>query len=308
MLEAGIKALAESKAAEEAKAKAGREVRELAARLQAEEAAGTKAADEEKAKPAAKPRKEGGGSAKSIWFYTSEGDRLGPVTFDELRDMAKNGTLDPRLDMAWKEGLDAWKPTGQIDGLFERRSRPGEPLETLAPPPVASSAATQPTMMKVVTKGSRRRVFLLVSILFPIGWTFALDVGRPILKGQFGEERMEMILYYAQFLPLLVIAFFVLRRFTNLGMSPLWIIASVAPGLNLWLGYRCFACPAGYAYHKKMDDAGIALAILYWLFVLLILLSIAVLVAILFSVIKNPEVQQQIREAIEPFLKMPAKT
>jgi hypothetical protein len=42
-----------------------------------------------------------------------------------------------------------------------------------------------------------------------------------------------------------------------------------APLLNLWVAYRCLACPAGYAYHRKLDVPGIALALLYWLTVLL---------------------------------------
>ena len=55
----------------------------------------------------------------------------------------------------------------------------------------------------------------------------------------------------------------VLRRLTNLGMSRWWCLTALVPVANLWLGYRCYACPTGYAYHKKLDVAGIILAILY---------------------------------------------
>ena len=61
---------------------------------------------------------------------------------------------------------------------------------------------------------------------------------------------------------------FLNRYETNLFNRVEESLAFLAPFLNLWLGYRCLACPSGYAPHKKMDGPGIVLACLYWLSVL----------------------------------------
>jgi hypothetical protein len=53
------------------------------------------------------------------------------------------------------------------------------------------------------------------------------------------------------------------------------------PLLNVWLGYRAFACPPGYAYNKKMDGVGILLALIYWLLAITYIAAIIGLVAVM---------------------------
>ena len=89
-----------------------------------------------------------------------------------------------------------------------------------------------------------------------------------------------------------------LNRLVNLGMSRWWFLGNFVPILNFWIGYRCFACPAGYAYHKKLDGPGIALAILYWLLLLIAILVVGAVVALMFNMIGSPELQEQIRDII----------
>jgi hypothetical protein len=84
----------------------------------------------------------------------------------------------------------------------------------------------------------------------------------------------------------------------NLGMSRWWGLAVFAPFLNLLLGYRCLACPAGFALHKKLDGPGIALAILYWLFTISLILLLSALLALLLGVIDNPAIQSQLRSLL----------
>ncbi len=81
-------------------------------------------------------------------------------------------------------------------------------------------------------------------------------------------------------------------------MSRWWYLANFVPLLNIWVGYRCFACPAGYAYHKKLDGAGIFLAIIYWLLVAIGVLVVAAGIALLFGAIGTPEMRQQIQDAL----------
>ena len=241
-------------------------------------------------------------SGKMQWFYTCEGDRLGPVSFGELREMAEASSLNPRLDMVWKEGMGVWKPAGQIDGLFERRTAPDEPRESLAPsadPYRPPSQTTEADMGKDAGwPGARRRSFLLANLVFPFVWQFGLVAITPFLIGVIGNEIMSVALPFSAIVPLVVAIYFGLNRLVNLGMSRWWYLANFVPILNMWVGYRCFACPAGYAYHKKMDGPGIVLAIFYWLMVLLSILIVIAFVALFFGTIDSPELQEQIREAI----------
>lgn len=52
------------------------------------------------------------------WYYSSKGERQGPISFDELKARARRGGLDPVTDLVWTEGMQDWKPSGQVAGLF----------------------------------------------------------------------------------------------------------------------------------------------------------------------------------------------
>ena len=303
--EARLAATARAKAEEDARAKSDKEAKlRVAAEANAEKqaklrtAADANAAKESKLRAAAEAKSKADEKSKAdqkrktakdtVWFYTCVGERLGPVSFEELRTMVANSSLDPRLDMVWKKSMDAWKPAGQIDGLFERTNAPVAVREPLAAPaePIRSSTkqtSKTSTTQIVAEPGGRRRSLILATLVFPFAWHFALRLASPLLINQFGQILMGQILPVAAFLPLLVIVYLGLRRLLNLGMSRFWLLAVFAPVLNLWLGYRCFACPAGYARHKKLDPPGIVLAVLYWLVVLFVVTYLALITGAIHS-------------------------
>lgn len=212
--------------------------------------------------------------------------------------MATDLSLDPRLDMVWRQGMDAWKPAGQVDGLFARTSVPvaqETPCVVISHPRQKASM----TIARFVTwPGARRRSLLIIALVFPIAWHHTLALASPFLVRQFGDRLMAEILPFAAFLPLFVLIHFSIKRLSNLGMSRLWCFAAFAPVLNLWIGYRCIVCPAGYAYQRKLDKPGIALAIVYWLVVLGILTVIAATLALLFGAVESPVLQGQLRHFI----------
>ena len=105
---------------------------------------------------------------------------------------------------------------------------------------------------------------------------------------------------------LIIVIYFSLMRLVNLGMSRWWFLGSFVPLLNLWVGYRCFACPAGYAVHKKLDGAGIFLAIIYWLMIALVLLVIAAAIAMLAGALGSPEMREQLEEIMRGLETPPA--
>lgn len=301
--EAKLKALA-AKAAEEAKLRASMEAKAAADIKAAREAAKVEANAAE-----ASGRRKSGKSSKGGWFYTCEGDRLGPVTFDELRSMAADSSLDPRRDMVWKEGMDAWMQAGKIDGLFERNNGPEK---TEAPKPPLQSALShiappQQTARAIKSSGdapwpgARRRSLWFALLVFPVVWHFALGMGGPHLVKQFGEVMMSRILPLAVFVPIPLLVHFSLKRLLNLGMSRWWLLALFAPVLNLWIGYRCLVCPSGYAQHKRLDGPGIALAIIYWLIMLTVVAVIGIALAPLFESPDGIKIPAQLRALMDRF-------
>jgi hypothetical protein len=240
--------------------------------------------------------------SQEAWFYSRDGQRLGPVSFAELQAMAQQSGLDPRLDMVWTQGMATWQAAGEIQGLFEKRAL-SDTQGSLAPP---ADPYTPPKlesiqeMMSRVTDwpGARRRGFLFATIIFPLLWQGAISLCAGFLTQEFGPRLMGVLGIGLGAVPILVGIYFGLMRLVNLGMSRWWYLANFVPILNLWIGYRCFACPAGYAYHKKLDGVGVALAIFYWLLVALTILAIAAVVALMLGALGNPELQEQIQDFI----------
>ncbi|MEO5915101.1 MAG: GYF domain-containing protein [Luteolibacter sp.] len=237
---------------------------------------------------------------QDAWFYSGEGERIGPVTLSDLRIKATDGELNPRLDMVWTQGMDAWKPSGEIEGLFERRTAP-EPAQTLGPPTDPYSPPKQETAAEVMGKeggwpGARRRSYLLITLFFPGLWVYGVAAAMPFLTSQFGPQIMIFASPGIRLIPALVFIFIGLRRLVNLGMSRWWFLGNFVPILGFWVGYRCFACPGGFAYHKKLDGAGIFLAIVYWLLLAIGLVVMGLLIAILLGAFGSPELRDQIRE------------
>lgn len=253
-------------------------------------------------------------AAADVWYFTREGERLGPVTFAELRGKVSEGGLNPRLDMVWKSGMEAWKPSGEIDGLFERAAMPA--TEDAAPagsPPSAAQAGTPAArkdedpyappgddvmeqLRQAKWPGARRRMYLFLVILFPLLWNTGVAFGAPMLTETVGTDAVGFVMAGAVLVPLVLSIIVSLERFANLGMSRWWIFGQLVPFLNLWVGYRLFACPAGYRYHKKMDGPGIALAIVYWLSILAVVAVLVAMVVMVASMAGDPEFQNKLQE------------
>lgn len=242
--------------------------------------------------------------AQDTWFFTVEGERAGPVSLTDLRVKAANGELNPRLDMVWSPGMDDWKASGEIDGLFEKRAAPAA-AEPLAPAPAADpykppaqNAAAGALENDGTWPGARRRMFLIMTVLFPILWNLGFTLAAGFLGQKLGSEIMGVVSIAALLVPVIIGVYFGLERLANVGMSRWWYLGHLVPFLNLWVGYRSFACPAGYAYHKKLDGIGWVLAILYWLAVVLAIVSVIAVVALLFGAVNQPELRSQLEEAI----------
>lgn len=73
-----------------------------------------------------------------MWYYSRDKQKLGPVSFDELRELARAGQIGPS-DMVLEVGQAKWTPAGSVAGLFT----PASSAET-AIPDAASRASEAP--------------------------------------------------------------------------------------------------------------------------------------------------------------------
>lgn len=235
------------------------------------------------------------------WFYSHAGERLGPVSLTELQAKAAEGGLDPRHDLVWTQGMEEWKPAGEIDTLFERHvNEVAPPANPYTSPQTESVGATM--QRQGGWPGARRRAYLSACLLLPLLWNVLHTYGPAALDTPLAPALLQKITLGGTVAFVIIGIVFGLQRLANLGMSRWWYLGHFVPLLNLWVGYRCFACPAGYANHKQMDGIGIALAIFYWLLIVVALLAVIALVVILVYYANEPQVADLLRllgEAIE---------
>jgi hypothetical protein len=112
-------------------------------------------------------------------------------------------------------------------------------------------------------------------------------------------EWMDNVNLGGSLLIFIIVLHFNLERLLNVGMSRWWFLGNFVPLLNLWVGYRCFACPAGYAYHKKLDGIGVALAIIYWLMILVAIVAAIGLVILLVNYANDPRLAEPLRQMLK---------
>lgn len=223
------------------------------------------------------------------WFVTHEGKQFGPVSIDDLKFEAERGQLNPRLDMVWRKDMDDWIPAGDLEELFEKNmeaeaeeKRKAQPMPTGMPP---EQSEKEKLRLQGKWGGTSRATYLLVSFLLPLLLIGAISAAGMILKGKADESMIALagggvMLIYA--IMALVVT---VNRFTNLAMTRWWFLSLFVPFLSVWTYYRLFACPPGYAEHKKLDGIGWFLAIIYWLAVLV---GIALIAATIYAFSQAP--------------------
>jgi hypothetical protein len=77
------------------------------------------------------------------WYYSVGGQRSGPVTGADLKQLAQAGRLGPD-DLVWKDGMAEWQPASKLKGLFPPPApRPGPPELPVSdgPPPITTRRA-----------------------------------------------------------------------------------------------------------------------------------------------------------------------
>lgn len=50
------------------------------------------------------------------WYYTRQGQRFGPLSCEQMRQMMASGQLQ-QADLVWTEGMSEWTPAGRVGQL-----------------------------------------------------------------------------------------------------------------------------------------------------------------------------------------------
>lgn len=268
------------------------------------------------------------------WFYARGSERFGPVPQTEIELLVRSGQLDPARDLAWQSGMASWKPIAEIPELatssvtvhpsttepvrqsaepirasMEPARQSSEPVKAAEPIKTASPAKSPAAHLPIynpstgsaasnVSMGSSRRYYILFALVLPILLAIA-PVAAGIVAPLLDPRLMNIVALVGTLVSFVLSLIFTLRRFTNLGMSKLWLLGCVVPLLNVWLAYRCFACPQGYAVSRKLDKPGIVLAIIFWLMILLSVALVGVMVYGAMTFAQNPETRNYLQELIQ---------
>ncbi|MBK1854189.1 DUF4339 domain-containing protein [Verrucomicrobiaceae bacterium 5K15] len=206
------------------------------------------------------------------WYYTDRnGAQAGPVSTAELQQMITSGRL-LNTSMVWKQGMADWTVHSQIAELQPSpQAAPVEQTESVnpyhppasMPSPADAPSPYQPEELKEYG-GIRRLNYFMRNLLLMVA-----IVVLAVLTYARRTEPSPIILLGA----LVIFLFFYLRfailRIRNIGISGWWLLLFLVPLVNNLLNIALIACPQGFADHKKMDAAGIVLAVIFGGFFLL---------------------------------------
>jgi len=125
----------------------------------------------------------------SQWYYTRNRQQNGPVSFEELKQIAANGGISPS-DMVWNPPMPDWIPASSVQGLFNSSNPYATPATSFSDDPKATATGQVPVEIEpgsepidvgaCIKRGiqltNRNIGVLLLSVLLFFAITFALGV------------------------------------------------------------------------------------------------------------------------------------
>jgi uncharacterized RDD family membrane protein YckC len=106
------------------------------------------------------------------WWYSKDGERLGPLAEPQLQKFIQNGDIGP-VDLVWREGMDEWTPQSEVEELSNIRK---------SAPPELPIPSSRDQLIELEMAGAWRRFFarfvdlwfLAPPIAFCISYGFSL--------------------------------------------------------------------------------------------------------------------------------------
>jgi len=123
----------------------------------------------------------------SEWFYARGGQQSGPVTWEQLGEIARTGGLDPVKDLVWTGSMKDWVPAGQVAGLLaDPAAQAADPAIPWAAPQSAWTAPAPPTPgdLQEIAPGGE-----------PLDVVACVKRGFELTKRQFGTILLVGLVY-----------------------------------------------------------------------------------------------------------------
>lgn len=102
---------------------------------------------------------------ESQWYYSRQGQRVGPVTASQLRDLAAAGTL-ASTDLVWKDGLKEWIEARRVMGLFPQGDDLAAPVSQIRPGSVGRVDTIHSVHHCISSEEARQRLGVAVVNVF----------------------------------------------------------------------------------------------------------------------------------------------
>jgi uncharacterized membrane protein len=152
------------------------------------------------------------------WYYASGGKQNGPVSFEQLVEVAKSGNLNPTKDLVWTSTMKDWLPAGQVPGLFGQSANapvpPADPANPYATPTAGWNEVAQTTagvVLEEITPGSEsldataciKRGFqlttrnfgtILLVLLAYVGVNLVVGTVLTVMDSSLGLTQQEIVL------------------------------------------------------------------------------------------------------------------
>ncbi|HET6429484.1 MAG TPA: DUF4339 domain-containing protein [Phycisphaerae bacterium] len=115
----------------------------------------------------------GQAASETAWYYTFNGQRMGPIAQGQLAGMLAGGQVGPDTPV-WRQGMPQWLPAWQVEELKQF----GSP----APPPMTSPIPASPPQDRKVKNAKQNCIamfVIFVALAVLMVWALAVRLGAP---------------------------------------------------------------------------------------------------------------------------------
>lgn len=127
------------------------------------------------------------------WYYAKDGKQNGPVGFNQLVALARNGGLDPVKDLVWNSTMKDWIPAGQVPDIFTSPPTPQGPAGDANNPYAAPASSWNPVAQ--ITSGQALEEIIPGSE--PIDVMACVKRGFDLTARNFGMILIVGLVYFA---------------------------------------------------------------------------------------------------------------
>ena len=138
-----------------------------------------------------------------VWYYAKDDEQQGPISTQDLRQLATNGKLTPD-DYVWKEGMEEWTPASQLKGLFPEialpvQRTPSDPLLDIAAAEPVRPRSKAPSGARVSGRTLWKVQVALWTVCILTVLASSVVFARAWLRAQTPEEKVAAGVLFAVF-------------------------------------------------------------------------------------------------------------